>query len=162
MRPALVFFVVALAVWPQQLKDNRWAALSFLIGEWSGEGVGGPGQGSGGFSFLPDQDRKVLIRRNRADYPATKDKPAYSHTDLMIVYKEETSLRAIYFDNEDHVINYDVVASPSSVQFLNKTYRLTYSQTGPDLVSIRFEISPPDHPGDFKTYIDARAHRKSR
>src|SRR6202043_3487814 len=88
--------------------DHRWAPLAFLIGEWTGEGGGGPGQGSGGFSFLPDQGGKILVRKNRADYAATKDRPAFSHTDLMIVYNEqgETKLRAIYFDMEDHVIHY--------------------------------------------------------
>jgi len=144
-------------------RGDRWAALAFLIGEWTGEGGGGPGQGSGGFSFLPDQDGTVLVRKNRADYPASKDRPASSHTDLMIVYQEDAKLRAIYFDSEDHVIHYDVEPSSDrkSVQFLNKNYRLTYSKTGADTVAIKFEIAPPKRPGAFKTYIEATALRTS-
>ncbi len=143
---------------------DRWAPLAFLMGEWTGEGGGGPGQGSGGFSFLPDQNGTVLMRKNRADYPASKDRPAFSHSDLMIVYQEDAKLRAIYFDSEDHVIHYDVEPSSDgrSVQFLNKNYRLTYSKTGAETVAIKFEIAPPDRPGAFKTYIEATARRTSK
>ena len=146
--------------------DNRWAPLEFLIGEWTGEGGGGPGQGSGGFSFLPDQNGTILIRKNRADYPAAKDRPAFSHTDLMIVYKEpgESRLRAIYFDVEDHVIHYTVEPSADfrSVQFVSENYRLTYRKTGADTVAIKFEIAPPDKAGAFATYIEATARRSQR
>lgn len=142
---------------------DRWAPLGFLIGEWSGEGGGGPGQGSGGFSFLPDQNGTILIRKNRADYPAAKDRPAFSHTDLMVVYKEpsENKLRAIYFDMEDHVIHYTVEPSNdgNSVQFVSDNYRLTYRKTGADRVAIKFEVAPPDKPGAYQTYIEAAARR---
>ena len=148
---------------PSAKPDDRWAPLAFLIGDWTGEGGGGPGQGSGGFSFLPDQDGKILVRKNRADYPATKDRPAFSHTDLMIVYNEpgENKLRAIYFDMEDHVIHYTVEPSTDgkSVQFVSDNFRLTYRKTGPDSLALKFEIAPPGKPGAFTTYIDATARR---
>ena len=165
MRGALLIGLLILSSLSAQTAKpgDRWAPLAFLIGEWTGEGGGGPGQGSGGFSFLPDQDGTVLVRKNRADYPASKDRPASSHTDLMIVYQEDAKLRAIYFDSEDHVIHYDVEPSSDrkSVQFLNKNYRLTYSKTGADTVAIKFEIAPPKRPGAFKTYIEATALRTS-
>src|SRR5215831_12501867 len=124
MRAGLLLAVMGCALQAQTATaNNRWAPLTFLIGEWTGEGGGGPGQGSGGFSFLPDQNGTILIRKNRADYPAAKDRPAFSHTDLMIVYREpeETKLRAIYFDTEDHVIHYTVEAPAdgNSVQFVS-------------------------------------------
>ena len=115
---------------------------------------------------MPDQDGKILVRKNRADYPATKDRPAFSHTDLMVVYKDEgdTKLRAIYFDMEDHVIHYDVepAADGNSVRFVSRNYRFTYTKTGADRVAIKFEIAPPDHPGEFKTYIEASARKLKR
>jgi hypothetical protein len=160
--PILIALVVALAQ-PARPAD-RFAPLAFLIGEWTGAGSGSPGQGSGGFSFLPDQDGKILIRTNRADYPAANGRPAYSHTDLMIVYQDsgESQLRAIYFDTEDHVIHYTVEPAPdgASVRFLSPSYRLTYRKTGPDTLALQFEIAPPDKPGVFQTYIDATARRK--
>ena len=149
---------------------DRWAPLAFLIGEWTGEGGGGPGQGSGGFSFLPDQGNTILIRKNRADYPATKDQAAHTHTDLMMVYQEAGKLRAIYFDMEDHVIHYSVEPAPdgASVQFVGDIaasaprYRLTYTKTGADVVAIKFEIAPPGKPDAFSTYIQAKARKDPR
>jgi hypothetical protein len=166
---ALLLGIAMLLAQPSKL-DPRWAPLGFLIGEWAGEGTGEPGQGTGGFSFLPDQAGKVLIRKNHADYPAAKDKPAYSHTDLTIIYQEPgpTKLRAIYFDNEDHTIRYTVepAADGNSVQFLSEAspsqprYRLTYRKTGNDRVAIQFEIAPAGKPEAFSTYIQATARRK--
>lgn len=167
MRTALLIIVASVAFAQTSSKaDDRWAPLAFLIGEWAGEGGGGPGQGSGGFSFLPDQDGKILIRKNRADYPATKDHPAFSHTDLMIVYEEsgEAKLRAIYFDMEDHVIHYAIEPSAdgNSVQFVSENFRLTYRKAGPDRLALKFEIAPPGKPGAYATYIDATAHRNPK
>src|SRR5271170_3986737 len=129
MRAFVLLLLGVASLLAQQSKtDARWAPLGFLIGEWVGEGGGAPGQGEGGFSFLPDQDGRILIRKNYANYPATKDKPAYSHTDLTIIYQEsaeakgDTELRAIYFDNEGHTIHYTVLPAPdgNSVQFLSE------------------------------------------
>jgi hypothetical protein len=169
MRAAALLLLGVASLLAQHGKTNpRWAPLAFLIGDWVGEGGGTPGQGSGGFSFLPDQDGRILIRKNYANYPASKEKPAYSHTDLTIIYQEsgETKLRAIYFDNEGHTIHYTVepLANGNSVQFLSEAassqprYRLTYSKAGDDGVAIRFEIAPSG--GKFSTYIEAKARRK--
>ena len=161
--PLFILSLIAFSLTAQTPKPDRWGPLAFLIGEWTGEGGGGPGQGSGGFSFLPEQNGTVLVRKNRADYPAAKDRPAFSHTDLMIVYKEDgdAKFRAIYFDSEDHVIHYVVEPSGDgkSVRFLGENYRLTYTRTGVDTISIKFEVAPGEQPGVFKTYIDASARR---
>ena len=44
----------------------------------------------------------------------------------MVIYLDEKDLKAIYFDNEGHVIHYKVEPGPDSVRFLNEQYRLTY------------------------------------
>lgn len=147
-----------------------WAPLEFLLGEWIGEGGGAPGQGAGGFSFHPDLQQRILVRKNRAEYPATRNRPAFSRDDLAIVYQQPGTdrLRAVYFDNEGHVIEYAVEVSGdrSTVQFLsepaasNPRYRLTYRRTGNETVAIKFEISPPGKPDSFSTYIEASARRK--
>ncbi len=81
--------------------QSGWGALQSLIGDWEGEGSGEPGSGQGGFSMRPDLDGRVLVRRNRATASGSL------HEDLMIVYRED-GLRAVYFDNEGHVIRYRV------------------------------------------------------
>jgi len=111
----------------------------------------------------------VLLRTNYAEYPATKERPAYRHDDLMIVYQEPpaASLHAIYFDNEGHVIHYAVHIDPSArtAVFLSELeagsprYRLTYATKAPDTVSIKFEVASPEKPEQFRTYIEAAAKR---
>ena len=151
--------------------DAAWEPLAFLIGNWTGEGTGAPGEGTGGFSFRYDLQGKVLVRKNHADYPKTKDRPAYSHEDLMVIYKESPAapFRADYFDNEGHVIHYAISITPdhSSVEFVSDPaaaaprFRFTYQRTGQGTLGIKFEIAPPGKPEAFAPYIDAKARRIS-
>ena len=150
--------------------QDPWSPLGFLVGEWEGEGSGKPGQGSGGFTFTADLQGKVLIRQNYAEYPATKERPAFRHDDLMIVYRDDTGshLHAIYFDSENHTISYAIKAvDRNTVEFLSEAnpatprYRLTYRKTSSDTLSIKFEIAPPGKPDSFATYIDAVCRRKA-
>ncbi len=147
-----------------------WESLQFLMGDWAGGGGGAPGQGEGGFSFAPDLQGRILVRKNQAKYPATADRPAFTHDDLMVVYQEAPpAMRAVYFDNEGHVIHYTVEVSKdgNSAVFLSEPstsgprFRLTYAKTGADTVSIKFEIAMPGKP-DFAPYIDATARRKKQ
>src|SRR5579871_5836654 len=90
---AVMFLILAVApsLPAQQPANNTdWSPLKFLLGDWVGVGDGGPGQGSGGTSFNFDLQNKILVRKNWADYAATKDRPAASHNDLMIVYPGAT------------------------------------------------------------------------
>ncbi len=149
---------------------GSWGPLQFLVGDWVGEGGGSPGQGAGEFSFRPDLQDRVLVRRSFAEYPATKERPAFRHDDLTIVYRESDAgpLRAIYFDNEGHVIRYAIAASPekNAVEFVSEAsssaprFRLTYTRAGADTVGIRFEIAPPGKPDAFAPYLDAKARRR--
>jgi len=149
---------------------SYWAPLECLLGDWVGEGGGQPGQGTGEFSFHPDLQNRILVRKSYAAYPPTKDRPASRHDDLTVIYKETDSgpLRAIYFDNEGHVINYSITISPDrkTIEFVSDMlpssprFRLTYVKTSSDALSLRFEIAPPGKPDSFSTYIEAKAKRK--
>jgi hypothetical protein len=142
-----------------------WGPAQFLVGHWTGDGSGQPGNGSGAFSFTADLAGHVLIRKSFAEYPAANGRPASRHDDLTIVYRDESSreLKAIYFDSEGHVIRYRVSPSGAGVVFLSEgdasqvRYRLTYTPADKDSVKIRFEIAAPGK--DFTTYIDASSHR---
>jgi hypothetical protein len=143
-----------------------WGPAQFLVGNWTGEGSGQPGAGAGAFSFIPDLDGKVLVRRSFAEYPASGGKPASRHEDLMVVYHGETAsqLRAIYFDSEGHVIHYSGTASAAGVVFVSEgkpgevRYRLTYTATGKDTLRLQFEIAAPGK--DFARYLEAAARRQ--
>jgi hypothetical protein len=153
-------------------KTDDWGPYRFLIGEWVGEGQGTPGKGGGGFTLLPELDGKILLRKNTSDIPASGGRPAVHHEDLLIVYRAPNGLRnrAIYFDNEDHVIQYTVTPSDhgKSLSFLSDAapntprFRLTYVETGNDTVKIQFDIAPPGKPDAFRTYLTGTVKRKSK
>jgi hypothetical protein len=149
----------------QNDKPN-WDAWKIVIGDWTGAGSGDPGKGSGGFSFKPDLQGSVLVRKSHSEYPATQGRPATVHDDLMIVYAEQGRTRAIYFDNEGHVINYTPSFSPDG-RTLNlvsdsapntPTFRLTYASTEPDVLRINFEIASPGT-SPLKSYVSGVVHR---
>jgi hypothetical protein len=162
---SVAILLLAAASLCAQNKPN-WDGWQFLIGEWTGEGAGDPGQGTGGFKFELQLDQRVLVRQNHAEYPATKDKPAYSHQDLMVIHPEGSGWGAVYFDNEGHVIHYAVefrteggaVVFTSTEPASAPRYQLTYTKTGANKVGIEFAIAAPGKP--FTPYIHAVAHRK--
>ncbi|MBP1772855.1 MAG: hypothetical protein H6P99_2018 [Holophagaceae bacterium] len=141
-------------------KADPFAALRFLAGEWRGEGEGKPGQSTGQASFRFDLDGKVLVRRSHADYPAANGRPVARHEDLMTFFVEGGQLKALYLDNEEHVIRYLVTEAPSGVAFTSDAgpgprFRLTYlkgAEAG--RVTLRFEIAPPGKPEAFATYLE--------
>jgi hypothetical protein len=151
-------------------KASGWDAWEFLLGEWIGEGGGDPGQGTGRFTFSFDLQKTLLVRKNHVDYPPTNDRPAFAHDDLTVVYREGGGqIRAIYFDNEGHVINYAVEFSKdsSSIIFtsdLNPSaprFRATYTKAANGTVGTAFEIAPPGKPEAFSLHVKGAARRKN-
>jgi hypothetical protein len=161
---AILLFSGVLA-FAQDGKSN-WEAWKIFMGDWAGTGSGHPGEGSGGFSFKPDLQGAVLVRKNHSEYPADQVRPVNVHDDLMVVYNEHGRTRAIYFDNEGHVVNYTPTFSPdgrtltlvSDVASTDPTFRLTYVSTEADVLRINFEIAPPGTTA-FKSYVGGVVHR---
>jgi hypothetical protein len=147
------------------------APLEFLLGDWEGGGGGTPGQSTGGTSFAPGLQDRVVIRSNFAVTPTTSQAPASRHDDLMIIYVDERGVvRADYYDNEGHVIRYSMAAAgPGHVVFTSDPvaagpqYQLTYQDAPPALVKGTFSIASPGKPGVFTPYLtwDMRRRRAS-
>ena len=147
-----------------------WDSWRPFLGDWIGEGGGEVGQGTGGFHFAGDLDGRILLKRNWAEYPATKDRPAFRHDDLMLVYREAAAagLRALYLDNEGHAIHYAAACSAGgdTLTFLSDRapsaprFRLTYVRVGRDSLALRFEIAPPGEPESFSVYTQGIVRRK--
>jgi hypothetical protein len=173
MRTVLMAFAAAAAMWAQAPAGvaapvaDPFLPVRFLVGEWKGEGDGKPGQSTGLAAFRFDLDGKVLVRRSHADYPAASGRPASHHEDLMTLFQEGGQLKALYLDNEGHVIRYLGATVPSGVTFTSEPgpgprFRLTYLKAAEeDRVALRFEIAPPGKPEAFSTYLEA-ATRKVR
>jgi len=144
-----------------------WDNWKFLLGEWIGEGGGQPGQGGGGMMFEFDLQQQVLLRRNHMDFVDTPDRPAFAHDDLTIIYPDPTgNLRAIYFDNEGHTIQYIVTSSDDAIVLVSDPdpsaprFRTTYLKGKNGTVITRFEIAPPGDPDGFTVYVEGTAKRK--
>ncbi len=141
---------------------NKWV---WLIGEWQGEGDGNPSHGSGGFTLKPDLNEKILVRKAHSEYPATANKPATIHDDLMIIYPDYSgsSSKAIYFDNEGHTINYSISYSDSSIIMTSEknqnmpVFRLTYRLLSDNNVNTKFEMSQDGI--TFSTYVEGKSKK---
>lgn len=161
-----VFIVLIVCSWlPAQQPPQKadWESWKFLIGEWIGEGGGQPGQGSGGSKFYFDLQGTILTRTNYSNFPATKDRPAFTHNDLMIIYRETGITRAVYFDNEGHVIYYtaefstdfNTLTFTGDIKPSEPRFRLIYSKEPGDKLKLKFEFAPPGKPEAFSTYIES-------
>jgi len=154
----------------QTAASVNWDALKFLAGKWVGEGTAETGQAGAGYcTFEPGLQGKVLVRKNHSEYPATKEKPAIAHDDLMVIYPDPArkELRAFYTDNEGNVIHYTVTAANGGkgAVFLGdaeagaRRYRLTYTLTQPEHLTITFEMAPPGKPEQFQKFIEGKMRR---
>lgn len=163
----LAFLSALCAVASEQEEGDVWQPFRFMIGEWAGGGSGQPGEGVGQFTVAFDLNKKVLIRRNHAEYPAKAGQPKGSaHDDLMIIYPQgaQVGFRAEYFDSEGHVIHYAVSFPPGKVVFESDDasggprFKLVYEMKSADVLGIEFDMAAPNR--DYHPYLTGTVHRK--
>lgn len=149
---------------------DPWAALSFLEGTWDAHTQGGSAKAhsSGRYTFSPDLKHHVLVRRTddgtSCTGPASFD---CLHSDLLYVYQDgqEQPLKAIYFDNEGHVLHYDVSTPDSTTAiFISKA-----SPSGPQfqliyhlkdaVMSGKFQMRMPGQV-EWKSYLEWAGAKK--
>ena len=146
-----------------------WKGWAFLMGDWVGTGTGRPGEGTGVFSFRAELDGRILVRKNRVEYPAPVGSGVGPvHEDLLIVYPatDGPGFRAIYFDNEGHTIPYHVALSLTGPSIVFESqgaageprFRLSYESVAGGGLVIVFSIAPPGE--DFRVYTSGTARRK--
>ena len=163
---ASAFFGLNLALTDPALAattDEPWKALSFLEGTWGAHTQSGSAgaQGNGTYTFRPELNHHVLARHS--ELSNCKGPKAYDckHSDLLYIYREAPGqpLRAIYLDNEGHVIHYTVSTpeattalfvsevSPSGPQF-----QLIY-QLKDGVMSGKFQMRLPGQ-ADWRSYLE--------
>lgn len=165
MRRLLLPLLLAAPLAAQASAPDPFAPLRFLLGTWAGEGGGRPGQASGEATFSLELGGHALVRRSWAETPAAPGRTASRHEDLLTVYPGAGGLRALYVDNEGHVIHYVVTAVSDGAVFLSEPgpgprFRFTYRRAGADTVALAFDIAPPGKPEAFATYLQATTRRK--
>ena len=142
--------------------------LTFLLGTWeAGANTGEHGAGSGGTTFARSLQGRVIVRTNYADYPASAERPATRHDDLMVIYAPAGgALEADYYDNEGHKIHYTLSAPDANhLVFLGDApvagprFRLSYARRDEKTVDGLFEMTAPGHPEAFQKYLSWEMHR---
>jgi hypothetical protein len=142
-----------------------WKESAPLLGTW--EADRSDNGATGAFTLSVELQRRILLRKNHADYPKTKERAAFRHEDLMVLWRDGSAIRSEYWDSEGHFIRYVVRVDTGSKTFTfvsdviqgQPRYRLTYVASSPNALSLKFEIAPPDAPEQYKPYITATMHR---
>jgi hypothetical protein len=172
-RAAATFVVLAasclLAQPPAPGAADPLKSLSFLEGEWSAATPGGANGPSviGAYTFRKELAGHILARHSSSASckgPADFD---CDHGDLLYVYFDgpAQALKAIYFDNEGHVIHYKVsTPTSSSVIFLSDPsvpgpqFRLTYNLKD-TVMAGKFQMQMPGQ-REWKSYLEWSGSKK--
>jgi hypothetical protein len=146
---------------------DTWEPLRFLMGTWEAKTSGGAAgaQSTGVYSFAPELKGHVLARHSGGTDckgPADFD---CDHSDLLYLYLEGPAIKAIYFDNEGHVIHYTVTTpTPSSAVFLSDPsapgpqFRLMYERREATLLG-KVQMKMPGQ-SDYKSYLEWSGAKK--
>jgi hypothetical protein len=147
-----------------------WKPLEFLIGTWEAKTQSGSAgaASSGTYSFQPELRDHVMARHSSNSGCKGPADFNCEHGDLLYVYPEAPgqSYKAIYFDNEGHVIHYDVsTPTPTTAIFLSSPsqpgpqFRLSYELKGSTLYG-KFQMRMPGQV-EFKSYLEWGGQKKN-
>jgi hypothetical protein len=156
MKPIAVFAAICTTLLSAQTastSDGPWSALRFLEGTWEAktEGATSGVNATGTYSFRKELGGHILARHSSAagcKGPADFD---CEHGDLLYIYQDAPGqpLKAIYFDNEGHVVHYNVsTPTPTSAVFASDPsvsgpqFRLAYELKG-TVMSGKFQMLMP-------------------
>lgn len=149
--------------------SDSFKGLSFLEGSWSAvtsNDAGGP-KVSGTYTFKKELAGHILARHSNSSSCKGPTDFDCDHGDLLYVYVDGPGrgLKAIYFDNEGHVIHYDVsMPTPSSAVFLSEPlltgpqFRLTYELSQNVMIG-KFQMHMPGR-SEWKSYLEWSGSRK--
>jgi hypothetical protein len=145
--------------------------LHFLIGSWLSPVSGQPGKGVSGSSvFHYDLGGKVIVRKSRAEFaPEPGSSKGLVHEDLMVIYKQpgEAQFRAIYFDNEEHIIHYTLVfpekqpavVFESEASDVSPRARLMYAVHPDGTLETEFSVAAPG--GELLSHVKGTLIKKA-
>jgi hypothetical protein len=150
-------------------KANPWAGFRFLLGSWEAKTTGGvaQAQASAGYSFRMELRDHLMARHSRSGACSAPDDFDCQHSDLLYIYPASngSAFEAIYFDNEGHVIRFDVTTpKPGTVLFLcapaqpGPQYRLSYTFLD-GVMSGQFEMKMPGQT-EFTSYLEWSGKRQ--
>ena len=138
---ASALLILALPLLGQDKPSENWRALEFLKDTWDAKTAeNGAVNAAGTYTFGSELGNHILARHSTSTAgckgPASYD---CEHGDLLYVYEDAPGmpLKAIYFDNEGHVV-YELNAA---------------------VMSGKFQMKMPGQP-DWKTYLEWSGGKK--
>ena len=135
----LLGFTLSLGAQAPSLGADPWQGLRFLEGTWEARtGAGSSAKVVGTYVFARELKGHVLARHGTVAGCTGPESFDCQHTDQLTVFQDRPGapLKAIYFDNEGHVIQYGVsLTDPSTAEFLSEPgpgprFRLIYHLEG--------------------------------
>jgi hypothetical protein len=143
--------------------------LRFLLGSWQAKTTGGvaQAQASAAYTFRLELRDHVLARHSRSGACTGPEDFDCQHNDLFYIYPDGSGqkLEAIYFDNEGHVIHYDVSTPKAGTAVLlsdasqpGPQYRLSY-ELADGVMSGKFELKMPGQ-AEFISYLEWGGKRR--
>ncbi len=169
MKRILTLSILVAAGLYGQTPATTWDSLTFLEGTWEAKTPATPSgpAASGTYSFRKELSGHILARHGGNDTckgPADFD---CDHHDLLYVFQDAPGqpLKAIYFDNEGHVIHYDVSApTQTTAVFLSSAsapgpqFRLVY-ELKDNAMAGKFQMRMPGQP-EWKSYLEWSGAKK--
>jgi hypothetical protein len=171
-----IFFVLALGVMscPAQTTapaPDPWQPLKFLTGTWEARtsnvsgGATAGAQVVGVYSFNFELNNHILARHSSSAGCKAPTDFDCEHRDLLYLYTEGPEIKATYFDNEGHVIHYNVTTpTAASAIFVSDPstpgpqFRLVYERKDA-ILSGKFQMRMPGK-SDFQSYLEWSGSKK--
>jgi hypothetical protein len=158
MTQVVALSLLSIACLSAQPDSSPLKPLAFLEGTWGANTELGA-TSSGTYTFAKELAGHILARRSVS---ANCNGPAgfnCDHKDLLFIYPDGEALKAIYFDNEGHVIHYAVsTPSPTTVVFLSDRFRLVYERKDA-VMSGKFQMRMPGQT-EWKSYLEWSGPKK--
>jgi hypothetical protein len=158
MTQVVALSLLSIACLSAQPDSSPLKPLAFLEGSWGAKTELGA-TSSGTYTFAKELAGHILARHS---VPASCNGPAgfnCGHTDLLFIYPDGEALKAIYFDNEGHVIHYTVsTPSPTTAVFLSDQFRLSY-ELKDGVLSGKFQMRMSGQT-EWKSYLEWSGPKK--
>lgn len=149
--------------------SEQWNALHFLEGTWDAQTAGGASgaTAAGSYVFRKELGGHILARHSSSTGCEGPDDFDCEHGDLLYIFQDSPGqpLRAIYFDNEGHVIHYNVsTPGPEQVLLISDAsvpgprFRLIYERRS-GVMSGKFQVQLPGQP-EWKSYLEWSGSKK--
>jgi hypothetical protein len=154
-------FALSLGAQTSPQPADAWQHLNFLQGTWQAKtGEGSAGKVTGTYTFARELKGHILARHSIAAGCTGPETFDCEHGDQFYIFEERPGqpLKAIYFDNEGHVIHY-ALSTPDATTaiFLSEPgpgprFRLIYHLEHA-VMSGKFQMQVPGQ-DDWKSYLE--------